>query len=375
MYVAELDRSWLHTSFSGKGLLVTRAEQIAELGRTCDYVYVDPERSEAGLLAAHRPQAGHAPDGSDAKDFDSARRALDETIRRLSIVVHDARRFGRVEIAPLNRCARNLVNVTLACPDAALWLIRLDSGHGLLYRRSVGTAVAGIMFGRQLGLDSAELAQLAVGGLLLDIGKTAVPISLLAKPGRLNATEMAFVHRHVQQGFALLRVEQDVPRRVVEMVFGHHERIDGGGYPRRLRGTDIPLFARIAAIIDTFDALTVDRHYAGAISGHAALRYLNSKRGEAYDAALVGEFIDAIGLYPTGTRVEMSDGSSGLVCAQNSDWPLRPQVLVTTDMHGHKLDEPRLLTNGIDGHIARALPPRRNGVDHHALEIAITHGR
>ena len=304
-----------------------------------------------------------------------ARRVQRNALQRVASLVQDARRFGRIELAPLRRVTDGLVQEVLQHPDAALWLIRMDSGHGLLYRRSVGTAVAGVMFGRQLGLKRAELAQLAVGGLLLDIGKTAVPIPLLAKPGRLNSTELAFVHRHVQQGFALLRVEQDVPRRVVEMVFGHHERIDGGGYPRGLRGTDIPLFARIAAIVDTFDALTVDRHYAGAISGHAALRYLNSKRGAAYDAALVGEFIDAIGVYPTGTRVEMSDGSSGLVCAQNADWPLRPQVLVTTDVHGHTLDEPRVLTNGVDGHIARALPPQNNGVDRAMLESAITHGR
>lgn len=208
MYVAELDRSWLHTSFSGKGLLVTRAEQIAELGRTCDYVYVDPELSEAGLLAGYGPEAGRSRASTDGDDFGAARRALDEAIRRLSVVVRDARRFGRVDIAPLNRCAHSLVNVTLEYPDAALWLIRMDSGHGLLYRRSVGTAVAGVMFGRQLGLKRAELAQLAVGGLLLDIGKTAVPIPLLAKPGRLNSTELAFVHRHVQQGFALLRVNR-----------------------------------------------------------------------------------------------------------------------------------------------------------------------
>jgi len=353
MYVAELDRSWLHTPFSGQGLMLASREQIDALRQHCRYVYVDTSRSEAGLFAPLREQ-----DETDRSGFAEARAALDTTVKRLAEIVYDARHAGRIEIAPLQRCARKLAETTLRFPDASLWLVRMECGHGLLYRRALGTAISGVIFGRQLGLDQQELTELALGGLLLDIGKTAVPVPILAKPKRLNTMEKAFAHRHVQQGFALLHLDQQLHGRVVEMVLGHHERLNGEGYPRRLSGTDIPLFARIAAIIDTFDALTVDRHYAGAISGHAALRYLNSQRGRGYDAALVGEFIHAVGVYPTGTRVELADGRVGLVCAQNPDWPLRPQVLITDDEQGHSLQQPQVLTNGFGAQIARALPPQ-----------------
>jgi hypothetical protein len=365
MYVAELDRSWLHTPFPGPGLMLTRDDQIESLRQHCRYVYVDPDRSEPGLLMPVAPGLADDVDG-----FAAARAALDYSVRRLAEIVYDARHDGRIAVAPLVHCAGQLAEASQRYPDASLWLVRMDSGHGLLYRRAIGTAVCGVIFGRQLGLDHDELRQIALGGLLLDIGKTAVPVPILAKPQRLNDVERAFAHRHVQQGVSLLRLDESVPARVVEMVRGHHERIAGDGYPRRQKGTDIPLFARIAAIVDTFDALSNDRHYAGGVSGHAALRYLNRQRGVGYDAALVGEFIHAVGVYPTGTRVALADGRNGVVCGQNPDWPLRPRVLVTESALGQPLGEPELVVNGFGARIARALPPRAEKPTSLLLEAA-----
>ena len=145
----------------------------------------------------------------------------------------------------------------------------------------------------------------------------------------------------------MVRLSDTVDARVTEMVLGHHERIDGTGYPRRLAGTEIPLFARIAGIVDTFDAITLNRRYAAAMSAHDALRYMNHERGQHFDAALVDEFVHALGVYPTGTRVQLADGRSGIVCAQNPDWPLRPTILLTHNAQGSRLEPPRLLPAGL----------------------------
>jgi HD-GYP domain-containing protein (c-di-GMP phosphodiesterase class II) len=127
------------------------------------------------------------------------------------------------------------------------------------------------------------------------------------------------------------------------MVSSHHERFDGSGYPEKQRGTEIPLFARIAGIVDTFDAITQDRNYAPAISAHTALRYLNGQRRSKFDGALMQEFIHAMGIYPTGTWVELLDGSVGVVCAQDARWPLAPSVALTKNTLGAHI-EPRLVT-------------------------------
>ncbi|MGI9329236.1 MAG: HD-GYP domain-containing protein [Gammaproteobacteria bacterium] len=375
MYVAELDRSWLHTPFDGPGMLVGTEEQLAALRRCCHYVYVDPARSSAEA----QPTLAAGPDTLPAvlaahDDFSIARTTLARVVEHLSAAVQEARAHGRMELAPLRRAAAKLVEEVKERPDACLWLIRLNGASGLLYRRSLGTSIHAILFGQQLGLENSELRQLAIGGLLLDIGKTSVPVPILAKPGELNPAERFFINRHVMQGHAMVRLSEGADPRVTDMVLGHHERLDGSGYPRHLSGTEIPLFARIAGIVDTFDALTLNRRYAQGISAHDALRFLNAERGERFDAALVDEFIHALGVYPTGTRVELVDGSSGIVCSQNSAWPLRPTILLTHDSTGERLENPRLLASGMDGHIARALPPAPPEHPTAALEQAISQG-
>ncbi len=370
MYVEELDRSWLHTPFNGPGLLLSSEEQISTLRGCCQYVYVNPSLSEPGVIGNLESPPLRAIAPRRAK-LTNIRTVLGEITQQIATTVRSARRFGKVHIDAVLSAADRLTTLVLDDPDGCLWLIQMQGNSGLLYRRSIGTATYAIVFGRQLGLKRAELCHLAAGGLLLDIGKTSVPIQLLAKPGKLNEIEQHFVQRHVLQGINILRLTGDTPPRVAEMILGHHERLDGSGYPRGLRGTEIPLFARIAAIIDSFDAMTLNRHYADGISAHHALRALNTGRGETYDAALLREFIHALGVYPTGTRVELVDGRVGLVCAQNPEWPLRPLILQTETADGELLTEPRLLASGLDGHIARALPPAPQPVNLEELEQII----
>jgi HD-GYP domain-containing protein (c-di-GMP phosphodiesterase class II) len=353
MFVAELDRSWLHTPFSGPGLIINSPEQAAALAHCCRYVYVDPVRSDPSLPLDHR----HAADATRTHGFDAARRALDDAMRWVTASLREARTRGRVDIAPLRHAAHGLTRQVSTRQDACLWLIATDTQRSLLPRRALGSAVLAIAFGLRLGFNHRVLVELALGGLLMDIGKAAVPVTLLAAPRRLNDSERVFVNRHVQSGLALIRTTTALPEQVGDMVLGHHERLDGSGYPRRLRGTEIPLAARLAGIVDTFDAMTMDRRYAASVSGHDALRYLNSRRDEHFDAALVATFIHAIGVYPTGTRVELADGHRGVVCAQGRDSPLTPLVLVLEDRQGSPLPAPRLSTGGSDVHVARALAP------------------
>jgi HD-GYP domain-containing protein (c-di-GMP phosphodiesterase class II) len=155
--------------------------------------------------------------------------------------------------------------------------------------------------------------------------------------------EHGLVRRHVYHALEMMRVMDNVPDRVIDMVSSHHERFDGSGYPLQQRGTEIPLFARIAGIVDTFDAITLDRRYASAISGHTALRYLNGQRRSKFDGALMQEFIHAMGIYPTGTWVELLDGSVGVVCSQDARWALTPRVAVIKDSAGEEI-APRVLS-------------------------------
>ena len=139
------------------------------------------------------------------------------------------------------------------------------------------------------GLES-QLRTLAMGAWLHDIGKLAIPDSILLKPGALNEQERQIMERHVEIGYDLVR---GIPflAEAAEVILAHHERHNGSGYPRGLSGKDIPICARIFAVADSFDAMTSDRPYRSALSSHAARSVILSKRGELFCPEIVDAFL------------------------------------------------------------------------------------
>ena len=341
--------------FEARGFLIMQDWQVDILRRSCEYVYIDTTRSEAASIVDI--EAAAAPIGAGTEpapaerilDLNGCREVLDDACSQVAATICAARRIGSLDVAPIDDELDEFVDHVLEWPDAVQWILATEPGRGYLKRRSVGTAVYAIAFGNHLGLDREALRDLALGALLLDIGKTSVPITILSKPKRLNSVERSFVRRHVDCSVTLVRLNAGLDQRVIDMVGAHHERMDGSGYPHRIMSSEIPLYARIAAIADTFDAMTQDRGYARARSGHDALRYLNTWRNTRFDAALVDEFIHAIGIYPVGTQVELADGSIGTVCRHEPDEPKRPHVLITRDRHGEGPRSPA-------GHRTRTTP-------------------
>jgi len=355
MFVAALDRLWLHTPFPPDGFYIRDKQQIATIRRFCTYVYIDPLRSEepTNVIVPFEQVpasalAPHAAALSVGEEIPWARLALDGLTAAVRHMIRETRSSHLPDLAALNAGLAPIVDSVMRCPDALLWLIRTDKPGGYIYRRSIGTAITAVAFGQRLGFDRDALLELALGGILLDIGKIDVPVTILAKADNLSAVEYSLVQKHVCHALDMVRVMDNVPERVIDMVSSHHERFDGSGYPQQQKGTEIPLFARIAGIVDTYDAITQDRRYAPAISGHTALRYLSGQRSCKFDDALLQEFIHAMGTYPTGTWVELLDGSVGVVCAQDSQWPLTPRVAVTINRNGEPLIPYTVLANRLN---------------------------
>jgi HD-GYP domain-containing protein (c-di-GMP phosphodiesterase class II) len=125
---------------------------------------------------------------------------------------------------------------------------------------------------------------------LHDIGKLAIPDSILLKPGALNEQERRIMQRHVELGYDLVK---GIPflAQAAEVILAHHERHNGSGYPRGLSGEDIPLCARIFAVADSFDAMTSDRPYRSALSAHAARSVISARRGELFCPEIVDAFL------------------------------------------------------------------------------------
>ena len=374
MFVAALDRLWLHTPFPPDGFYVHDSRQIEKIKRFCTYVYIDPLKSEepkdvvvpfdAVPASALAPRVDRHSIGEELPWARPALGALTDSVRQM---MRDVRTGRLPDLEALNTSLVPLVESIQRCPDAVIWLLRTEPVSAYLYRRAIGTAVMATVFGHRLGFDRTGLLELALGGLLLDIGKLEVPITILAKPDNLTPHEFGLVRKHVCHGLDMMRLLEKVPEHVVDMISNHHERFDGTGYPQQQRGTEIPLYARIAGIADTFDAITMDRRYAPAISAHTALRYLNGQRGSKFDDALLQEFIHAMGIYPTGTWVELLDGSIGMVCSQDDYWPLTPRIALTSGSSG-QINEPQLVIASRRNPIIRARHSGGAGTDTPDLE-------
>jgi len=170
-----------------------------------------------------------------------------------------------------------------------------------------------------------------VGTLLCDIGKLKLSHDLLEKTEKLTEEEFNLLKSHVDLSLTELSNSVGVTQEVIDIVASHHERFNGQGYPNGLSGNEIPIMARIAAIADSYDAMTSQRPYCEAKSPVIAVKELYELRGDEYQPELIEEFIQAVGLYPAGTLVELSSGEVAVVVSENKMRRLRPKILKLLD--------------------------------------------
>jgi len=299
--------------------------------------------------------------------IDAANKVLDAAVVAIEQVIRTARKTGYVDIDATRVTATELLGSARRVPNALCWALGSHQRMPFMVRHSLGCAVNSLVFGCFLQFDDDELIDLAIGALLLDIGKIEVPVPLLAKAGKLSVEEQNFVRRHVTLGYRILETNPAMPRRSLEMVQQHHERIDGSGYPAGLSGAEISLFGQIAGIVDTYDAQCLKRWYARAVSAHDALRDLNAGRGSIFPEELVDKFICAIGVFPTGTWVQLVNGCIGVVCVQQPNDPMNPQVALVEGPSRRPMSAVKWLTLS-DHSVTRALQPTERPVYFDSME-------
>lgn len=376
MFVCRLDRPWTDTPFPLQGFLVHDIDQLRVLREFCSRVWIDVHRGRRDtgltLLAHERHEARRAPpvpvrprhEAPQVVYTDTA--TLDEERPAAIAAIDDARRIGQRLIDDLHSggmlvaddvraAAEPIVASVLRNADALFWVNALRAHDAYSYSHAINCSALAAAFGRHLGLPQDLLVRVACGALLFDIGKTRVPDAIIGRAGPLNPLEMARARRHVELGLQILDEAGEHDAIVREMMVGHHERYDGSGYPARLRHGMIPVYARIAGIVDSFDAMTSERPYAKAMPRHDALQELYRGRDTLYHGELVEQFISCLGVYPTGSLVELNTGEVAVVMAQNPSRRLRPRLMLltyagkriredfrTVDLMDQPLDTPRL---------------------------------
>ena len=257
-----------------------------------------------------------------------ATRLLGEARSMVDELMQLARMGASVDAARLEPVVQKMIGSLRRNPDALVPLARLKQLDAYAGEHAVATAVLIIALGIHLGVSDPEIERLALGALLKDIGELALDASVIGKPGQLSRAEMSEVHRHVEESLAVLEAPSRLDETSVAVILEHHERFDGSGYPYRRLGEDISLAGRMAAIVDTYDAMISDRPYRRALSPALALRQVFEQAGLQFDPALVASFVHTVGIYPVGTLVRLESGHLAVVEEQNEGEPLKPRVRV-----------------------------------------------
>ncbi|RCW56214.1 MULTISPECIES: HD-GYP domain-containing protein [Halanaerobium] len=222
--------------------------------------------------------------------------------------------------------------------DVLLNLVSLKSTSNYTYEHSVNVSVICIALGKMLGYSKSELFKLGMGGMLHDVGKTLIPEEILNKPDKLTDHEYEVIQNHPELGFNYLQQIESISPLSRIVVYSHHERVDGSGYPRGLKGDEIHEFARVAAIADVFDALTSDRVYRDRWPTYKAAEYIMNHTEQLFDYQLVKKFLPQVSFYPNGSEVILSTGHRAVVRTQNVGFPTRPILRLIEDDEGNELD-------------------------------------
>lgn len=210
-------------------------------------------------------------------------------------------------------------------------LSAIHSSDTYLYTHCMNVGTMATILAMAYGFNEDRTRKFGLGAMLHDIGKLRIDKSILDKPGKLTAAERIEIEKHCQLGYDILIRQSEIATVSAHCALQHHEKFDGTGYPRRLKGTEIHEFGRMLAVPDVYDALTSNRVYKKAMLPHEAVEFLYAQSGSHFDPTFVDLFMKHINIYPNGLPVELSNGLAGVVARMNIEHLHRPVILVLSE--------------------------------------------
>ncbi len=345
MYVADVNCSWLDHPFVASHFAVKddkRIQEIRSLG--IRELYIDTDK---GLDVSNAPTEAEVREEIDQRmealadeiGLDEPRVELAEEIHRARLLhkeanqvvkdmLHDIRLGKQIEMEHLEPMVENMIDSIFRNQDALLPLARLKQHDNYTFQHSVSVCALLVSFARGLDMDRDLIKQIAIGGLLHDVGKAKVPDEILNKPAKLTEAEFGKMKSHVVQSNLILQHTPGISRIALDVAAQHHERYDGTGYPNKLKGEEINLYGRMAAIVDVYDAITSERVYHKGMAPTAALGRLLEWSKYHFDPKLVRIYVKSLGIYPTGSLVKLDSGRLAVVREQHPDKLMQPRVTV-----------------------------------------------
>jgi len=320
--------------------LLTPAHIDEYIPREVDEVLIDTG-IQISLLGQTRPVGVPITTGL-GEELPIAKRLYADALVHVKGFVDDVRRGTDIDYRKATPLVTNFIDSVFRNEAAAVTLFKLRGFDEYTYTHSINVSILAVLLGKHLGLDKPTLLKVGLAGMYHDVGKARIPESILNKPGKLTAGEFQAMKTHPLEGYNIMKGQADLDPEILRAVVEHHERHDGSGYPRGLRGEDIGRFSRIIAVVDVYDALTSRRVYKDAMAPAKALGMMYQLRDRDFTPNAIENFIRCVGVFPVGSFVRLSGGEFGIVAATNPLRPTRPEIKVVLDAR-MRPQMPRLL--------------------------------
>lgn len=254
----------------------------------------------------------------------------EETRVHARIVIKEAisaaRQNNPIQMGTIQRVVDDIVDQILSNNDVVYNVVDLKTHDNYTYAHSVNVCILAVLTGKTIGLNRYDLRDLAIGAILHDVGKVFIDSEILNKPGELSPEEFSIIREHARYGFDALRSKVNISVVSAHVAYQHHEREDGTGYPRGLSSPENHRFAKIVAVADSYDAMTTERVYRGALMNHEAIERLANEAPVKYSPAVINSFCKAVAIYPVGSVLRLNTRES-VVVVNVTQKELRVKVL------------------------------------------------
>ncbi len=261
-------------------------------------------------------------------------------VQNIRSVFQDVRLGQTFSMKPIHTSVNAILDEIAANPNVLVGLNDVRSYDSYTFGHCINVCVLSVMMGTKFGLHELDLRQLAIGAILHDLGKIAIPEHILKKPGPLDDSEMQEMQNHSNYGWQVLRQHPELSLNSAHVAYQHHERPNGQGYPRGLKADAIMVNARICGIADAYDAMTSERIYKPAMTPKQALGVIENLKGVQFDASLVDVFTQCVAPYPVGCLVQLNQGELAMVVDIHHDHREQPVVQVLFDKVGRPVSNP-----------------------------------
>ena len=362
MHIKEFCGSWMEHPFWRTGFVVTDPKDIASVcassikevwidcGKGLDVApgeaTVSEAESEAQVeaeLTALATAERQVERVSAAVELQRAAKIC-ATARKAVVSMFEEARMGKaVDAGGARRLVEEISDSVTRNPGALISLARLKTADDYTYMHSVAVCALMVALARQLGLDEEQTRKAGIAGLLHDLGKAAMPMDVLNKPGKLTDDEFAIIKSHPEKGHAMLLTGSDIDEIALDVCLHHHEKTDGSGYPKGLKADQISLFAKMGAVCDVYDAITSNRPYKAGWDPAESLRKMAEWANGHFDQNVFQAFVKSLGIYPIGSLVRLSSGRLGIVIEQGTKSLLTPQVKVFFSTKANARIRPEIL--------------------------------